>query len=90
VNSNDNEFEILMGRIGNRGRRESFINEVLRDRRQAAVEPGSQKEGWSGGRPLRRSGEAAPRSAAVGYSPPIDASSSRPGWSVIKGMPAPV
>jgi type IV secretory pathway VirD2 relaxase len=37
--SNDNEFQILVGRIGNRGRRESFINEVLRARRQAGVGP---------------------------------------------------
>jgi hypothetical protein len=38
VSSDDNEFEILVGRIGNRGRRESFINEVLRAQRQAGVE----------------------------------------------------
>jgi hypothetical protein len=41
VSRDDNEFEILMGRIGNRDRRESFINEVLRAQRQAGVEPGS-------------------------------------------------
>ena len=38
MSSDDNEFEILVGRIGNRGRRESFINEVLRAQRQAGVE----------------------------------------------------
>src|SRR5262249_21169272 len=32
-----NEFKILMGRTGNRGRRESFINEVLRAMRKAGA-----------------------------------------------------
>jgi hypothetical protein len=53
VSSYDNEFEILVGRIGNRDRRESFINEVLRARRQAGVEPGSttgRRGGPGGGR----------------------------------------
>jgi hypothetical protein len=41
VSSDDNELEIVLGRIGNRDRRESLINEVLRATRQAGVEPGS-------------------------------------------------
>jgi hypothetical protein len=41
VSSDDNELEILLGRIGNRDPRESLINEVLRATRQAGVEPGS-------------------------------------------------
>jgi type IV secretory pathway VirD2 relaxase len=51
VSGDDNEFAILMGRIGNRGRRESFLNEVLRARRQVGVEPGSTtgKRGGPGG-----------------------------------------
>jgi hypothetical protein len=43
--SSDDEFEILMGSIGNRGRRESFINEVLRANRQPGAEPGSTTGG---------------------------------------------
>jgi hypothetical protein len=35
MNGNDDEFKILLGRIGNRGRSESFINEVLRAARKA-------------------------------------------------------
>ena len=53
MSGDDNEFEILMGRIGNRGHRESFINEVLRARRQTGVEPGSmtgRRGGHLGGR----------------------------------------
>jgi hypothetical protein len=52
VSRDHNEFEILMGRIGNRGRRESFINEVLRARTQTGVEPGSMtaRRGGSPGR----------------------------------------
>jgi type IV secretory pathway VirD2 relaxase len=38
VSSDDDEFKILMGRIGNRGRGESFINEVLRAVRKAGHE----------------------------------------------------
>jgi hypothetical protein len=34
----------------------------------------------------RRSGEAAPRSPAAVYSPPTVASSSRPGWSSVRGV----
>jgi hypothetical protein len=44
---------ILVGRIGNRDRRESFINEVLRAQRQAGAEPGSntgRRGGPGGGR----------------------------------------
>jgi type IV secretory pathway VirD2 relaxase len=50
MSSDDNEFEILMG-SGNRGRSVSFINEVLRARKQAGVEPGSTtgKRGGPGG-----------------------------------------
>jgi hypothetical protein len=53
MSSDDNEFDILMGSIGNRGRGESFINEVLRARRQVGVEPGAttgRKGGPGGGR----------------------------------------
>jgi hypothetical protein len=53
MSGNENEFEILMGSIGNRRRRGSFINEVLRARRQAGVEPGSTTtRRGPGGRPL--------------------------------------
>jgi hypothetical protein len=54
VSSDDNEFEILMGRIGNQRRRESFLNEVLRARRASGCRTSfdDRKEGWSGGRPL--------------------------------------
>jgi type IV secretory pathway VirD2 relaxase len=38
VSGNDDEFEIWLGRIGNRGRSESFINQVLRAMRKAGVE----------------------------------------------------
>jgi type IV secretory pathway VirD2 relaxase len=38
MNSNDDEFKILLGRIGNRGRSESFINQVLRAMRKAGHE----------------------------------------------------
>jgi type IV secretory pathway VirD2 relaxase len=53
VSRDHNEFEILMGRIGNQGRRESFINEVLRAGRQTGIEPGpttGRRGGRSGGR----------------------------------------
>jgi type IV secretory pathway VirD2 relaxase len=50
MSSDDNEFEILMGRVANRGHRGSFINEVLRARRQPGVEPGSMT-GRRGGSP---------------------------------------
>jgi hypothetical protein len=36
MSSNENEFKILLGRIGNRGRRRSFIKEVLRAARKAS------------------------------------------------------
>jgi hypothetical protein len=87
VSSADNEFEILVGRIGNRGRRESFINEVLRAQRQAGVEPGSTT-GRRGGPGGGRSAFFGPHSAAAVCSPPIVASSSRPGWSAIGGAPS--
>ena len=35
MDNNDDEFKILLGRIGNRGRSESFVNQVLRARRKA-------------------------------------------------------
>jgi transposase len=38
MNSDDDEFKILLGRIGNRGRRESFVNQVLRAMRKAGHE----------------------------------------------------
>jgi type IV secretory pathway VirD2 relaxase len=38
MSGDDDEFKILLGRIGNRGRSESFINEVLRAMRKAGVE----------------------------------------------------
>jgi type IV secretory pathway VirD2 relaxase len=38
MNSNDNEFKILLGRIGNRGRSESFVNQLLRAVRKAGHE----------------------------------------------------
>jgi type IV secretory pathway VirD2 relaxase len=53
VSSDDNEFEILMGRIADRDRRESFVHEVLRAQKQAGVKPGSttgRRGGPAGGR----------------------------------------
>jgi type IV secretory pathway VirD2 relaxase len=53
MSSDDNEFEILMGSIGGRDRRENFISEFLRARRQAGVEPSSmtgKRGGSRGGR----------------------------------------
>jgi hypothetical protein len=53
VSSDDIEFRILIESIGNRGRRARFINEVLRARRQAGIEPGSttgRRGGPVGGR----------------------------------------
>ena len=38
MNSDDDEFKILLGRIGNRGRGESFVNQVLRAMRKAGHE----------------------------------------------------
>jgi type IV secretory pathway VirD2 relaxase len=38
MNSDDYEFKILLGRIGNRGRSESFVNQVLRAMRKAGHE----------------------------------------------------
>jgi hypothetical protein len=38
MNSDDDEFKILLGRIGNRGRSESFVNQVLRAMRKAGHE----------------------------------------------------
>ena len=38
MKSDDDEFKILLGRIGNRGRRESFVNQVLRAMRKAGHE----------------------------------------------------
>jgi hypothetical protein len=35
MSSDDYEFKIMLGRIGNRGRPESFVNEVLRAMRKA-------------------------------------------------------
>jgi type IV secretory pathway VirD2 relaxase len=50
MSSDDYEFKIMLGRIGNRGRSESFINEVLRAMRKA----GSPARG-RGGRPYGHS-----------------------------------
>jgi hypothetical protein len=87
VSSDDNELKILLGRIANRDRRESLINEVLRARRQAGVEPGSTTgRRWSGEPPFGV--RARPHSAAAVCSPPTVASSSRPGWSAIRGAPS--
>jgi hypothetical protein len=41
MSSNGNDFEILVGRIGNRDPPRELHPEVLRARRQAGVEPGS-------------------------------------------------
>jgi hypothetical protein len=38
MNSDDDEFKVLLGRIGNRGRSESFVNQVLRAIRKAGHE----------------------------------------------------
>jgi type IV secretory pathway VirD2 relaxase len=38
MNSDDDEFKILLGRIGDRGRSESFVNQVLRAMRKAGHE----------------------------------------------------
>ena len=38
--NSDDEFNIRLGRIGNRGRGESFVNEVLRAARKAGHEAG--------------------------------------------------
>jgi hypothetical protein len=35
MNSHDDEFNVRLGRIGNRGRSESFVNQVLRAARKA-------------------------------------------------------
>ena len=79
MNSNDDEFKILLGRIGNRGRTESFVNQVLRAMRKAGHEGSA-----AGSRGTPRYGRSAgPRSAAAGSSPPNAASSSRRGWSSI-------
>ncbi len=40
MNSDDDEFNVQLGRIGNRGRGESFVNEVLRAARKAGHEAG--------------------------------------------------
>ena len=40
MNSDDDEFDVQLGRIGNRGRGESFVNEVLRAARKAGHEAG--------------------------------------------------
>jgi hypothetical protein len=48
MNSNDDEFKILLGRIGNRGRSESFVNQVLRAMRKAGHEGrGAPRHGGS-------------------------------------------
>jgi type IV secretory pathway VirD2 relaxase len=49
MSGDDDEFKILLGRIGNRDRRESFINEVLRAARKAGHEAG-YATGKGGGR----------------------------------------
>jgi type IV secretory pathway VirD2 relaxase len=49
MSGDDNEFKILLGRIGNRGRRGSFINEVLRAARKAGHEA-QYATGKGGGR----------------------------------------
>jgi hypothetical protein len=38
MNSDDDEFKVRLGRIGNRGRAESFVNQVLRAARRAGHE----------------------------------------------------
>jgi hypothetical protein len=38
MSSNDDEFKILLGRIGDRGRGESFINQVMRAARKAGYD----------------------------------------------------
>jgi hypothetical protein len=57
MNSNDDEFKILLGRIGNRGRSESFVNQVLRAMRKAGHEGSA-----AGSRGAHRQGSGGPAS----------------------------
>jgi hypothetical protein len=53
MSSDDNEFEILMGSIGNRGRRERHQRSAARqEASRCRTRVGDRKKGWSGGRPL--------------------------------------
>jgi len=69
MNSDDDEFKILLGRISNRGRSESFVNQVLRAMRKAGHEGSAAGSRGARGTADRRSGAAGPRSAAAGSLP---------------------
>jgi hypothetical protein len=48
MNSDDDEFKILLGRIGNRGRSESFVNQVLPEHEiRSALEREVDTERWT-------------------------------------------
>jgi hypothetical protein len=69
MNSDDDELKIPLGRIGNRGQCESFVNQVLRAMRKAGHAGSAAGSGGPRGTADRRSGAAGPRSAAAGSLP---------------------
>ena len=89
MSGDDDEFKVLMGRIGSRGgRSDSFVNQVLRAMRK----PASKVRRWGGkaarGTATRPSAAAVPRSAAAASLALNVVSSSRPVSSATKAAPS--
>ncbi len=72
MNSRDDDFNVRLGRIRDRGGGKSFVDQVLR-----AAQKAGHGSSYTAGRrrAARRSAEAAPHSAAADSLPAIAASS---------------